>query len=356
MRERSIVQRKEPESEGRYDGTRCMVPENAGGPHRTWFDSERVSADTTPRRNTIRFSEAIFGELSNFAEAPLRTPEAIKLERTIRKLEARIQSQQVVTQDNAEALEAIHADRERLLKQKNLRHLLDRVCDSAQSVLLTENSLLSKFESTSLEDAFVMSIDIRRSTELMLKAREPQLFADFITSLCMQLGAIIVDNLGVFDKFTGDGILAFFPTFFSGEDAGYRVVQVAEECHEAFRRHYVANRKCFTAILKDTGLGIGIDFGKVRLVRVRGELTVVGTPVVYSCRLGGADAGDTLLNQPAYERIFEKYSAYCRFDEASLQLKHEGEVVAYRVKLNDKEHQAAQAPWQAFADENQSNN
>ena len=54
--------------------------------------------------------------------------------------------------------------------------------------------------------------------------------------------------------------------------------------------------------------------------------------------------------------IFEEYSAYCRFDEASLQLKHEGEVVAYRVKLNDKAHQAAQAPWQAFAAENQSNN
>ena len=96
--------------------------------------------------------------------------------------------------------------------------------------------------------------------------------------------------------------------FFSGEDAGYRVVKAAEECHAAFTQHYSANRKCFTTILKDTGLGIGIDYGKVRLVRVRGELTVVGTPVVYSCRLGGAKAGHTLLNQPAYEEVFERYT------------------------------------------------
>ena len=80
------------------------------------------------------------------------------------------------------------------MKQRDLRHLLDRVCEPAQTVLLGQGPLLDRFESTSLEDAFVMSIDIRRSTELMLKAREPQLFADFITELCIQLGGIIVDN------------------------------------------------------------------------------------------------------------------------------------------------------------------
>jgi hypothetical protein len=40
------------------------------------------------------------------------------------------------------------------------------------------------------------------------------------------------------------------------------------------------------APLKDTGLGIGIDFGATRLVQMAGGLSVVGAPVVYACRLG----------------------------------------------------------------------
>ena len=265
-----------------------------------------------------------------------KMPDVLELEDKIRRLETEIREQLHRHRGTEAQLEVTKANRELLLKQQNLRHLLDRVCEPAQKELLSEGCLLASFDSHTLEDAFVMSIDIRRSTELMLKAREPELFADFITALCIRLGGIIVDNLGVFDKFTGDGILAFFPTFFSGEDAGYRAVKAADECHEAFRSHYQANRRCFTAVLKDTGLGIGIDFGKIRLVRVRGELTVVGTPVVYACRLGDAEAGYTLLNQPAYEQVFDKYGAYCRFDETSLCFKHEGEVAAYRVRLNEK--------------------
>jgi len=55
----------------------------------------------------------------------------------------------------------------------------------------------------------------------MLKARSPALFAGFMTQLCAALEVTIKEEYGVFDKFTGDGVLAFFPEFFSGKDAGY---------------------------------------------------------------------------------------------------------------------------------------
>jgi hypothetical protein len=71
---------------------------------------------------------------------------------------------------------------------------------------------------------FVLSVDIRRSTELMLKARTAEKFAEFITGLSIELTTIVLNSFGVFDKLTGDGILAFFPDFFSGPDAAYRVV------------------------------------------------------------------------------------------------------------------------------------
>ena len=60
-----------------------------------------------------------------------------------------------------------------------------------------------------------MSIDIRRSTELMLKARTTELFAEFMAGLCEQLQGLIRDKFGIVDKFTGDGLLVSFLEFFS---------------------------------------------------------------------------------------------------------------------------------------------
>ena len=205
--------------------------------------------------------------------------------------------------------------------------------------------LLKSFQNEKSCDAFVISIDIRRSTELMLKAREPRLFAEFIRELGLKLGDIVIENLGVFDKFTGDGILAFFPEFYSGADSGFRVVETADKCHEVFRQHYRDNRRCFTAVLRDTSLGIGVDFGKVHMVQIGGALTVVGNPVVYACRMGSAPAGSTLLNQPAYEQIFDLFSAYCDIEETSLPFKHEGDMVAYTARRNKKQHSPANPEW-----------
>jgi class 3 adenylate cyclase len=99
--------------------------------------------------------------------------------------------------------------------QGNLAFLLERVRPEAQRALLESEELRARFLQPSECDVFVMSIDIRRSTDLMLKARSAERFAEFITRLCHQLMDIIKDNYGVVDKFTGDGVLAFFPSFFS---------------------------------------------------------------------------------------------------------------------------------------------
>jgi class 3 adenylate cyclase len=139
-----------------------------------------------------------------------------------------------------------------------------------------------------------MSIDIRRSTELMLKARSPEEFASFITTLSTELMKIVMESYGVFDKFTGDGVLAFFPEFYSGPEAASYAIATADKCHAAFARHYRTFRKSFTSVLTEIGLGIGIDYGSVHLVQLGRGLTVVGTAVVYACRLSGAPAGGTL--------------------------------------------------------------
>lgn len=253
------------------------------------------------------------------------------------------------SEQDAETITELTGLKEQLESKLALLHLSERVCEPAQAALRQSDWLQEQFKDGTICPCFVVSIDIRRSTDLMLKAREPRLFADFITALCAELRKTIMDNLGVFDKFTGDGILAFFPETFSGDDAGYRAVTAATLCHERFHQLYRKNRRCFNAVICDTGLGIGIDYGSVQIVHVGLEVTVVGTPVVYACRMGGARPGETLLNEPAHNVIFDRYSAFCDIEETQINFKHEGEMVAYRVRPNAKKYSPAEPRWKSKA-------
>lgn len=231
-------------------------------------------------------------------------------------------------------------------KKVRLRHLVNRVNGSAKRKLLESEEFANLFERTEPCSALIMAVDIRRSTELMLKARQPQLYADFIISLCTELTKIITDNYGVFDKFTGDGILAFFPDFYSGDDSPYWVMKAAHECHNCFSRHYKAKRNCFNSILLEVGLGIGIDYGDTHLVKLQDGLTVIGSPVVYACRLSAANAGQTLLNQPAYEVISQKLGEYVNFQESEIPLKNEGRTLAYVATLREKAYEPKLPDWE----------
>lgn len=232
------------------------------------------------------------------------------------------------------------------LEAKNdLGFLLGRVGHSAQQLLIQDEAFRKIFAENSDCQAFVMSVDIRRSTELMLKARSPGLFAEFLSKLTKELFRCVIENGGVFDKFTGDGILAFFPENFCGEDYGYRAVKAAQDCHDAFEKAYLDSRRSFSAVLNGIGLGIGIDHGTVRLLRAAEGLTVVGVPVVYACRLSGAEPKHTLLNQPAYEVLSDKYGKQLKINESSLHIKHEGEILAYDVSLGHEVISAKEPFW-----------
>jgi class 3 adenylate cyclase len=233
--------------------------------------------------------------------------------------------------------------RQRFEETQRLQHLFTRVGSAGQDQLRQSLDFRRQFSGPT--NAFVLSIDIRRSTDLMLKARQPKLYAEFILDLAVMLRQAILDNFGVFDKFTGDGVLGFFPEFYSGTDAGLWAVRAAFKCQETFDAHYKSHRRSFITVLKDTGLGIGLDFGRVEIVEIGADLTVVGTPVVYACRMSGARAGITLANQPAYERLFDQHLAFCDFREVELDVKNEGRVVAYEVSASGKAIFPAEPDW-----------
>jgi class 3 adenylate cyclase len=234
--------------------------------------------------------------------------------------------------------------REKLLKVTSLKHIAEKVEATALDLLVKEENFAELFKDGACS-AFVVSIDLRQSTTLMLKARDPQRYAMFIKDLCDRLYSAVLANHGVFDKFTGDGVLAFFPDFYSGEDAGFWAIRTAATCHLIFKEEYHKHRSCFSSVLSDVGLGIGIDFGAVNLFSLWGGLTVVGAPVVYACRMAAAPAGTTLLNQPAYEQALEKYSAFCKFRERSIDVKGEGPTVTYEVELSGKAYEPIAPDW-----------
>lgn len=273
----------------------------------------------------------------------------INLRRKNRQLIDRIEEKAKAEAEQGKEIEELQKklqEQEKATKDKErLQHIFYRVHPLAWQKLKTDEEFKALFEQKAPCPAVIVSIDIRRSTELMLNAIDPESYQNFIITLCDQLRQIILDNYGVFDKFTGDGILSFFPEFYSGEDAHYLAIKSADECHAFFKQHYEANRSAFKIVLKDVGLGIGIDYGKVYLVNVQDWLTVIGEPVVYACRLSGGKAEQTLVNQQAYDTFLQNLGGYVHIQEEEITIKHVGPVVCYSAGLSKRERKINIPPW-----------
>lgn len=223
---------------------------------------------------------------------------------------------------------------ESIERKNELAYLTNKISEEAIDYILKNPEFISRFSPSNDQECVVISIDIRRSTELMLKAKSPKAFTEFISNLTEGLKFIITKNHGVFDKFTGDGILAYFPDFFSGQDKLLYAIKAADECHIFFQNHYKNSRKLFTTVLKDTGLGIGIDLGTVNFARISEDLTVVGNAVVYACRLSSTEANTTLLNQSAFDDLNDTSIKQLNIKECEINIKHEGVILTYKVSGN----------------------
>lgn len=255
----------------------------------------------------------------------------VNLENQVNDLLKKLQIKSKQKEELKEQKEEIKEKLEILNNDKKILDLSNRICEKGKNKLLKSTKFRNLF---AREKCFsvVLAIDIRRSTELMLKAKNPINFANFVSSLCIQMMDIIKTNYGVVDKFTGDGILSFFPDFYSGSDAIYYALNSANQCNNYFKKHYDNSRTLFSTILNEVGLGIGIDYGETSLVEINNVLTVVGIPVVYACRLSNANFGEILLNQSAYEVSIVKHKKCCQYNESELDIKYEGKILTYKLE------------------------
>ncbi len=159
---------------------------------------------------------------------------------------------------------------------------------------------------------FVMAADIRESTSLMKEAIRIERFAQVMDKFVSSVKQGITRSGGWFDKFTGDGFLAYWVVQPDAPDArdardpteleGRFVQTTGDVAHtagvliELFHRRVLEDfRENSRNLSGGVGLAIGLDAGPAYLVKIADELTVVGPPVVGAVRMAAAAAPHEVL-------------------------------------------------------------
>ena len=146
---------------------------------------------------------------------------------------------------------------------------------------------------------FVMAADIRESTTLMKEAVRVERFALVMDKFVSSVRRGIRGSGGWFDKFTGDGFLAYWIVQAADpKEYEERFVQttgdIAHTAHtliDLFHRRVLEDFRSNSRNLSaGVGLSMGLDAGPAYLVKIADELTIVGSPVVGAVRMVTAAA------------------------------------------------------------------
>jgi class 3 adenylate cyclase len=150
--------------------------------------------------------------------------------------------------------------------------------------------------STPVEAAVVVG-DLRMSAFVLKEAVRPALYARFIIGFTEAVRSLANARQGWFDKFTGDGFVAFWLEQ-PGASPGVTLVppfcQALMPAAETLISNLRRNSRNFPV---GVGLSLGVDSGPCELVKVGDSLTVVGSPIVGATRMVScARARQTLVN------------------------------------------------------------
>jgi len=153
--------------------------------------------------------------------------------------------------------------------------------------------------------------DIRRSQQLMTYVMDADGFTRLMGSFIQKSMELIQKHRGFFDKFTGDGFIAYF-----NEEICSRLGSDYVDCFHDFVKEetgFVADlftgwSNRFKSIpTEPVGLAIGCDIGVVDFRDVRNHLIAVGDAVVWAHRMSGeGKAGEIIVHEPLAELIRDR--------------------------------------------------
>jgi adenylate cyclase len=174
----------------------------------------------------------------------------------------------------------------------------------------------------------ILNSDIRGFTNLV-REMDPDEVVEMLNDYLGVLVPVIFAHNGTIDKFMGDAILAIFGSPQADPKQHENAVRAAVEMQKAVTKLNEA-RKLHDAPCRD--FGIGIHCGEVVHGFVgtsdRMEFTVIGDAVNRTARYcAAACGGETLISPEMHERVWR----FVESEQSTIQTKHEGDFVAYRV-------------------------
>jgi class 3 adenylate cyclase len=155
----------------------------------------------------------------------------------------------------------------------------------------------------------ILAVDIRKSTMLMKEAISAKEHATTLNKFIAKCSETVRANDGWFDKFMGDGFLAYWVIAEGYADAALtRALWTAKDIMEYFEKEsngaFLRNSKNWP---DGVGLSAGLDAGSASLVMMADEPTIVGAPVVGAVRMVScAKPGEVLANVQLLRMIGQK--------------------------------------------------
>ena len=150
------------------------------------------------------------------------------------------------------------------------------------------------------DEVTVIMGDIHGST-FLTNAIEPALMVDFLDDYLLRMSKIVVSAGGAMDKSLGDSVMGVFGKYAErpGESLAtpaLRALLAAEQMRQEYalmREEWKAKDERFA----QTGMGVGIATGKVKVGTVGSDRAMVGPPVNQSNKLSGLSVGGRIENE-----------------------------------------------------------
>lgn len=166
----------------------------------------------------------------------------------------------------------------------------------------------SFIEEMNSSQSVVIVGDIRRSQDLMTYSRE---YTEKISTFIANVQQIVINNNGIFDRFTGDGFIAYFNE---------------ELCKHMSSDYYDQMWKCCIDIMhfatpfiddwtkrlrkipnEPIGLSIGIDAGDVFYSSFNKQVLAIGEPSVWATRMcSSGHKSEVIFNNIAYNDMLAR--------------------------------------------------
>ncbi len=166
----------------------------------------------------------------------------------------------------------------------------------------------------------VLFLDICGYSSWFNDSYESQKFVLAVMNIFMaEMMNIVRDRNGVFEKNTGDGLMAYF-----GCETNNPVECIKSAIEASLTMHYF-NDHLLTPFIKKQGFNegvsfrIGIDYGKVTIGRVgipggMNSFVAIGTSANIACKLlNVAEQGEIIIGQHVKNNLPSTWNQYCQF-------------------------------------------